>query len=176
MNLVALATNAVNWSIEEVAAAAAVASAVAAVIALLSGMNANRIANAAAKRDEDRILREKLKVAQDERRSVAAAMLDFLEAFVVWAETAPGTGSASELPAKQEFRRLKVIAYREIALYTGEDMTPVRARFNEELGRISNLARQSADRLSEIDKIANSLRVWISDWNAGPQASEAVGK
>lgn len=125
------------------------------------------LAKAADTREEARLANE-AKLRQDaSRREVAFALSQLLESLVVWAETAPGTGTASELPAKTEMRRLKIIAYSKLNLSGFADSSELHKWLNGQLAQISNLARLRTDELKKIDEIATQVRGRLAEWNRG---------
>ena len=136
-------------------------------LAYWNGRKAGNIASQAAAREEKRLSDEAHLRRAAERRDVAVSLAQLLEAFVVWAETAPGTGSPAELPAKVEIRRLKVVAYSKLTMSGLSDAEELQQWLNRHLANIAKLAGEPKDRLTEIDQIAAVARKQLAEWNSG---------
>lgn len=150
-----------------VTAASVIVSVVVAIVAICNGRTAIKIANDAAMRDEENREAERKRLAASERASVAMRLLEVLESLVVWADTAPGTGSPNTPIAMAQFRSLRITAYSALATYPVGDTEKFRKWFHDELAGIESLGLQSTNQFQKVDAIAKAARKKIAKWSRG---------
>jgi len=155
-----------DWWMVGVTIASVLVSAGVAIVAIWNGRLASKIANDAAKRDEENRETERQRRAAAERAAVAMQLVEVVESLVVWSDTAPGTGNSGTALAIAEFRKLRSNAYSALEIYSGNTET-LRKWFQAELAKIDQLGRQRTSQFEKIDATALAVRQKLARWSRG---------